>query len=108
MEIRPADWDSFAQVMGEKGGCGGCWCMLWRSTRKDFDANKGDGNRAAMARVFAAERPPGLVGILEGQAVGWIQIAERSAFPALERSRILKPVDAVPVWSVAWIIRSMI
>jgi GNAT superfamily N-acetyltransferase len=36
----------------------------------------------------------------EGQPVGWCAIAPRERYPVLERSRILKRVDAVPVWSV--------
>jgi hypothetical protein len=24
IDIRPADWNSFSVIMGEKGGCGGC------------------------------------------------------------------------------------
>jgi hypothetical protein len=34
----------------------------------------------------------------EGQPVGWCAIAPRERYPVLERSRILKRVDAVPVW----------
>ena len=32
IEIQPAIWADFEALMGEKGGCGGCWCMLWRRT----------------------------------------------------------------------------
>jgi GNAT superfamily N-acetyltransferase len=34
------------------------------------------------------------------QPVGWCAIAPRESYPVLERSRILKPVDEAPVWSV--------
>jgi GNAT superfamily N-acetyltransferase len=34
-----------------------------------------------------------------GRPVGW-SFLDAPAFPALERSRILKPVDEKPVWSV--------
>ena len=36
----------------------------------------------------------------EGEPVGWCSVAPRRDFSALERSRILKPVDDQPVWSV--------
>jgi len=28
--------------MGGKGGCGGCWCMLWRRTAKEMEAGKAE------------------------------------------------------------------
>ncbi|MEP3115804.1 GNAT family N-acetyltransferase [Nisaea sp.] len=100
-DIRPADWCGFEAVMGEKGGCGGCWCMLWRLPKKDMDAGMGDGNRLAMKSLFDSGHVPGLVAWHAGEAVGWIQVDERSAFPRLETSRVLKPLDDQPVWSVS-------
>ncbi|MEO0820130.1 MAG: GNAT family N-acetyltransferase [Pseudomonadota bacterium] len=101
IEIRPASWDGFAEVMGEKGGCGGCWCMLWRLSKKEMDAGMGEGNRRAMQRLFEAGGVPGLVAYRGETAVGWIQLDRRSAFPRLASSRVLKPVDDADVWSVA-------
>lgn len=100
-EIRPATWADFNAVMGEKGGCGGCWCMLWRRTAKDMAAGQGDGNRRAMKQLFDKGEVPGLVAITGDETVGWIQIDRRSAFPRLASSRILKPVDEQEVWSVS-------
>lgn len=100
-DIRPADWLSFEAVMGEKGGCGGCWCMLWRLPKTEMDAGMGAGNRAAMKRIFDDGRVPGLIAFSEDRPVGWIQIDRREAFGRLEKSRILKPVDDLPVWSVS-------
>ena len=100
-DIRPADWQGFTQVMGEKGGCGGCWCMLWRQSKKQMDANSGEGNRLAMKKLFGSGRVPGLIAWHDERAVGWIQVDQRSAFPRLESSRILKPVDAQAVWSIS-------
>ena len=100
MEIAEADWDGFAEVMGPKGGCGGCWCMLWRLPKAAFDAGQGDGNRDAMRAVFDAGSPPGLIAREGGAAVGWIQIAPREALPRIARSRVMKPVDDLPAWIV--------
>ena len=66
----------------------------------------GEDNRLAMKAVFEIDTPLGLVAIhraegREPEAAGWIQVAERSCFPRLETSRILKPVDDLPVWSVS-------
>ena len=100
-QIEPADWDGFQAVMGEKGGCGGCWCMLWRRSAAQMRADQGAGNRAAMKALFDTGHVPGIVARHDGQPVGWIQVDARSAFPRLAGSRILKPVDDRPVWSVA-------
>ena len=100
-DIRPADWTGFSAVMGEKGGCGGCWCMLWRLSKAEMDAQMGAGNRAAMKALFEAGEVPGLVAYHDAVAVGWIQVAPRAEFPRLERSRVLQPVDDLPVWSVS-------
>ncbi len=99
--IRPATWDTFEAVMGEKGGCGGCWCMLWRLSKKQMDAQMGEKNRRAMKAVFKSGEVPGLIALNGKDPVGWIQLAPREKFPRLENSRILKPVDDQKVWSVS-------
>lgn len=101
IEVRPADWAGFTEVMGEKGGCGGCWCMVWRLSRKDWNAGAGQGNCEAMKAVFETGPPPGIIGWLGEEPVGWLQVGERAAFSRLATSRVLKPVDDAPVWSVA-------
>ncbi len=101
IDIRPATWAGFTAVMGENGGCGGCWCMLWRQSKAEMDAGMGAGNRAAMKAIFAGGEGPGLVAYHNTHAVGWIHVAPRSEFPRLDNSRVLKPIDDLPVWSVA-------
>ncbi|MEM6946442.1 MAG: GNAT family N-acetyltransferase, partial [Pseudomonadota bacterium] len=101
LEIGPSDWSGFETVMGEKGGSGGCWCMLWRLPRKTFEAGAGAGNRAAMQRRFEDGPPPGLLARVGGTPAAWLQVDRREAFSRLATSRILQPVDDQPVWSVA-------
>ncbi|WP_233270317.1 GNAT family N-acetyltransferase [Chachezhania sediminis] len=101
VEIVPATWPDFESLMGERGGCGGCWCMLWRRTAKQMAAGKGDGNRRAMKALFDRGEGPGLVARAGADTVGWIQIDRRSAFHRLATSRVLKPVDDQDVWSVS-------
>ncbi|MFN2431656.1 MAG: GNAT family N-acetyltransferase [Gemmatimonadota bacterium] len=96
----PERWRDFARLFGERGACGGCWCMWWRRPRSEFTRGKGDGNRRAMRRIFAAGEVPGLLAYAGGEPVGWCAVAPRERYPVLGRSRTLKPVDAEPVWSV--------
>ena len=104
IQLHPATaerFDDFVQVMTPKGGSGGCWCMLWRLDAKGFPAGKGDGHRDAIRRVFESDTPPGVLGYVDGIAVGWCSVAPRGAFPRLRTSRVLKPVDDAEVWSVS-------
>lgn len=94
-------WPDFEALMGPKGGCGGCWCMLWRLHKRDYDAMKGAANRDAIRAVVESGPPPGLLAYDSGVAVGWISIAPRGEFPRLETSRVMQPVDDRPVWSVS-------
>ncbi len=93
-------WKDFVDLFGSRGACGGCWCMFPRLTRSEYEKKKGAGNRQAMRRIVRSGPPPGVVGYLDGEPVGWCSIAPRESFSSLGRSRILKPVDDRPVWSI--------
>jgi len=93
-------WTDFEQLFGSRGACGGCWCMWFRLTQRDYDADKGDRNRAAMRAIVSAGRVPGILAYDRGNPVAWCSVAPREEYPRLARSRILKPVDDAPVWSV--------
>jgi len=98
--LTPERWVDFEGLFGERGAAGGCWCMWWRLQKKEFDAQKGEGNRRAMKAIVDSGRIPGILAYHQGQPVGWCSVAPRGEFPRLDRSRILKPVDDQPVWSV--------
>jgi GNAT superfamily N-acetyltransferase len=93
-------WSDFETLFGERGACGGCWCMLWRLRRSEFERQKGEGNRKAMKAIVDSGEIPGILAFSQGQAVAWCSVAPRERFSALARSRILKKVDDVPVWSI--------
>lgn len=97
-------WPDLETLFGPRGACGGCWCMAWRLNRKAFEQGKGAGNRAALRKLAKAATPPGILGYLDGEPVGWCAVAPREAYPALERSRVLKKVDDQPVWSVSCLV----
>ena len=93
-------WTDFEKLFGPRGACGGCWCMYWRLIRAQYEAQKGEYNRRNMHAIVQAGDVPGILGYVDGQTAGWCSIAPRQEFPTLNRSRILKPVDDQPVWSV--------
>jgi GNAT superfamily N-acetyltransferase len=94
-------WSDFETLFGERGACGGCWCMFWRLPRKEFESQKGEGNRKAMKAIVQSGKIPGILAFSEGRPVAWCSVAPRADFPALARSRVLKPVDEQPVWSIS-------
>jgi GNAT superfamily N-acetyltransferase len=94
-------WTDFETLFGERGACGGCWCMFWRLTRKQFESQKGEGNRRAMQAIVQAGQIPGILAFSRDNPVAWCSVAPRDQFPTLDRSRILKPLDNRPVWSIS-------
>jgi GNAT superfamily N-acetyltransferase len=98
--LTPERWKDVESLFGPRGACAGCWCMWWRLKRSDWSKGKGEGNRRALRTVVHRGDPPGLLAYLGSKPVGWIAIAPREAYPGLGRSRILKPLDEKPVWSV--------
>lgn len=99
--LTPERWKDFETLFGANGACGGCWCMVWRLTRKEFERQKGEGNKLAMRELVEAGETPGLLGYLDNEPVAWCAIAPRCQYPTLERSRVLKPVDEAEVWSIS-------
>src|SRR5262245_58547118 len=99
--LTPDRWADFERLFGPRGACGGCWCTFWRRPRSEYERDKGAGNRRFMLKVVESGPPPGILGYLDGEPVGWCAVAPREDYPSLGRSRILQPVDDTPVWSVS-------
>jgi len=74
--------------------------MVWRVPRAQFERQKGDGNKNALRRLARSGAPLGILAYAAGRPVAWCAVAPRESYPALERSRILKPIDETPVWSI--------
>ncbi len=113
--LTPNRWDDFERLMGPHGAYGGCWCMYWRTTRREFDRQAGEGNRKALRLLVDAGVVPGIIAYAEGEPVGWCSVASREEFESLERSPVLKRLDDEPVWSIvcfyirkAWRSRGML
>jgi GNAT superfamily N-acetyltransferase len=96
----PERWQDFESLFGVRGACDGCWCMWWRILKKEFDAQKGEGNRQAMHQLVQSGKIPGILAYQGDQAIGWCSVAPRPEFPRLKGSKILAPVDDQPVWSI--------
>jgi GNAT superfamily N-acetyltransferase len=98
--LTPERWHDFENLFGDRGACGGCWCMWPRLSRPQYEAQKGAQNKRAMKKLVDGGHRPGILAYQNGAAIGWCSVAPRELFLRLERSRILKPVDEQPVWSI--------
>jgi GNAT superfamily N-acetyltransferase len=103
LKVRPLTpdlWPALEDLFGPKGACNNCWCMYWRigaAYRKQLP----DRNKSAFQKIVKAGPPPGLIAFDGDKAVGWCQLTPRDALPWLDHSRLLKPVDDLPVWSLS-------
>ena len=75
--------------------------MLWRLTRKQFELQKGHGNKLAIKAIVDSGEVPGILAYHNTEATAWCALAPRSIYPALSRSRLLQPIDDRACWSVA-------
>lgn len=98
--LTPDTWDDFETVMGTNGGARGCWCMHWRLSIEEWMAGKGEGNKAAMRGLAERRTPPGVVAYSDDAPIAWCAFGDRSDFPRMQRSSLLKPVDDEPVVSL--------
>lgn len=94
-------WADLETLFGPRGGCGGCWCMAWRLPRATYESGKGAGNRAAFRRRVRSGPPPGVLAYVRSEPIGWCAVAPRVEYHYLARSRVLRPIDDRPVWSVS-------
>ncbi len=99
-QLKKSTWDDFEKLFGERGACGGCWCMYWRLRNKDFEAQKGEGNKVSMKQLVEQKELIGLIAYLNKEPIGWCSVAPREKFVRLANSRVLKPIDEKPVWSI--------
>lgn len=98
--LTPDRWTDLEALFGSRGAYGGCWCMWWRLSRKEFEANQGEDNRKSLKEMVYSGVIPGILAYQVGAPIGWCSIAPREQYGALERSRMLQRLDEQPVWSL--------
>ena len=96
------NWKVLEQLFGEKGACGGCWCMLWRLPHQEFEKNKGDGNRKLLKAMAKKNKPLGIIAMDKDMAIGWCSVSPKSSFVRLKKSRLFKEnFEREDVWTVS-------
>ena len=98
--LTPPRWADLLRLFGPRGACAGCWCMYWRRKRSEYERAKGAGNRGAFRKIVLSGATTGILAYRGREPIAWCAMAPRADYPVLANSRILKPVDDTPVWSV--------
>ena len=101
LTIHPATsdlWPALRDLFGEKGACGGCWCMYWR-IGNEYRRRSQEANRADLLEVVIKGPPPGLIAFDGELAVAWCQLTPRALLPWLDRA--WQRIDDLPVWSIS-------
>jgi len=93
-------WTDLEELFGHNGACAGCWCMFWKLRGKDYEEARHYETRQMHKAIVDSGTPTGLLAYSDGEVVGWVAVEPRSAYEKLAHSRVLKPVDDEPVWSV--------
>lgn len=100
LPLTPEIWNDFVTLFGDRGACGGCWCMWWRLQRKTFNEQKGERNKQAIKNLVESGEIPGIIAFVGDTPAGWCAVGPRENFSALQRSRLLRPLDDQKVWSI--------
>lgn len=102
--VTPDRFEDFADVINRTRRVNHCWCLSHRLQAAEIE-QLGDGNRErAMRRLCEREHPPGVVTYRDGEPVGWCNIGPRTEITRLTGSRLIRPVDELPVWSIVCVI----
>ncbi len=96
------DWPIVEQLFGERGACGGCWCMWWRVERggKTWHDMKGDKARRSLKRLIESGRARAILAFDGDEPIGWCAFGPRSDFPRVETVKAYRPPDDAEVWSI--------
>jgi GNAT superfamily N-acetyltransferase len=96
-------FDDFADVINPRRRASHCWCLSHRIPAGDIEALGGGSREQAMRRI-CERQPPGVVTYRDGTPVGWCSIGPRADIPRLASSKLMRPLDDVPVWSIICVV----
>jgi GNAT superfamily N-acetyltransferase len=104
IEFSPVDkskWNDLEKLFGTRGACGGCWCMTWRLSPKEFKENSGEGNKKLLKNLVYQNHKPGILAYVDNEPAGWCAVAPREIYIRLENSKVLSRIDGEKVWSIS-------
>lgn len=93
-------WNDLLNLFGKNGACGGCWCMYWRLSHKEYEQNKGENNKVKLVELIKKEAPLGIMAYYDETPVGWCSVSPKTSLVRLEKSRNLKSDYVEDTWSI--------
>jgi GNAT superfamily N-acetyltransferase len=94
-------WTDLQTLFGKKGACGGCWCMYWRLPHKQYETNKGQGNKERLKSLIHQQEHLGVVAFDSNSPIAWCSASPKSKLPRLNTSRLFKnKVENKGGWSI--------
>jgi GNAT superfamily N-acetyltransferase len=102
--VTPDRFEDMADVINPNRRATHCWCLSHRLPARDIEALGGGDREQAMRRLCERERPPGVVAYRDGLPVGWCSTSPRAEIPRLVTSRLIRPLDDLPVWSIICVV----
>ena len=100
-ELTPERWKDFELLFGDKGACGGCWCMSWRVAKGEkWDDIKGKKAKSKQKKLVKDNKSFGILSYINGETIGWVSYGPRKDYLKLDRAPSLKCDDAEKVWSI--------
>lgn len=102
--VTPDRFEDFADVINRNRRSTHCWCLSHRLSTPEIEELGGGSRQAAMRQLCEREYPPGVVTYSDGTPVGWCNIGPRSEITRLVRSKVIQPVDDLPVWSIVCLV----
>jgi GNAT superfamily N-acetyltransferase len=102
--VTPDRFEDFADVINRTRRPDHCWCLSHRLGARDIEVLGGGSREVAMRRLCERSHPPGVVTYRDGQPVGWCNIGPRAEIPRLSASRLMRPIDDLPVWSIVCVV----
>jgi GNAT superfamily N-acetyltransferase len=102
--VTPDRVDDFATVVNPSRRASHCWCLSHRLTTGEIAELGGGSRETAFRALCGRENPPGVIGYADGEPVGWCSIEPRSENTRLARSRLIRPLDDLAVWSIICVV----
>lgn len=104
LEFKPLTiqtWPYLKKLFGDKGACGGCWCMYWRLMHKQYELQKGAKNKKAFQTLIQQEDPLGIIAMDSEVAIGWCSVSPKTSLVRLSRSRLFRDLEQKEgTWSI--------
>lgn len=102
--VTPDRFEDFAEVVNRTRRANHCWCLSHRLRAGEIERLGGGSREQAMRRLCERDHPPGVVTYRDGKPVGWCNIGPRTEITRLTGSRLIRPVDDLPVWSIVCVV----